>query len=51
MLFDEKMTPTFQVAAQVNVLFAFYKVIPKVKPQRILSEVQVDKSLAWGIFQ
>jgi hypothetical protein len=49
-LFEEKMMPTFQVASQVNALFAYYKVNPKVKPHRILSVVQVDKSLAWGFF-
>jgi len=42
--------PTFHVASQINDLFAYYKVILKVKLQRILLEIHVDNSLAWGYF-
>jgi hypothetical protein len=44
------MMSTFHVVARVNVLFAYYKVVKKDKPQRIISEIHVGKSLAWGYF-
>jgi hypothetical protein len=38
-LFEEKMMLAFQVVSQVDALLAYYKVIPRVKPQRNLSEI------------
>jgi hypothetical protein len=49
-IFEGKAHPTFKISQQAMAMLSNFKYVPKGIKNKAISEVSIDKSMAWGFF-